>query len=556
MKKHIFNLRLLEIITASASLFLIAFLFIGSLFFPLVVAVIVIVFDTYWLYKSVWFACNAIRSYRKIYNNMHINWLELCQDIDHLEERITQIEEQIHQLQQTYKFFSAPKMLRSLFAFSSLRKPYISYTALRSRLKEYKEFYSYKDELYSMQDIHHVLIIPEWKEPMNVLEDTIERIAAQNFPLNQISVVLATEARDPEAEETIRILTEKYGSLFKHFWATKHPLTEGEIVGKSSNMAYAGRWVEQALLQEGYDLKKVTITSCDADSLLPQSYYSYVTYKFITDREREYHFYHGAMLYYTNFWEIPFPIRMVVTFSSIWNLSHLVKQSLLPLSTYTLALDSVRRAGYWSVDVIPEDYHIFFKTFFALGEKVRVIPIFLPIYSSAPQSDTYFKTLKSQYSQMKRWAWGISDDPYIIRESFKHREISFFAKFYNIFRPLEDHIFWPVNWFIITIGANLPVLFNKKFAETALGFHLPGISQFILTICLGALFIVIIIESKVRPKSRIPWPWWKKPLLLLQWFTLPIVTLLLSALPGLDAHTRLLLGKRLEYKVTEKVRKE
>jgi len=43
------------------------------------------------------------------------------------------------------------------------------------------------------------------------------------------------------------------------------------------------------------------------------------------------------------------------------------------------------------------------------------------------------------------------------------------------------------------------------------------------------------------------------PFLYLQWFTIPVVSFFLSALPGLDAHTRLMFGKRLEYRVTEKV---
>jgi hypothetical protein len=34
---------------------------------------------------------------------------------------------------------------------------------------------------------------------------------------------------------------------------------------------------------------------------------------------------------------------------------------------------------------------------------------------------------------------------------------------------------------------------------------------------------------------------------------MPFATLFMSALPGLDSQTRLLLGKRLEYRVTDKV---
>ena len=43
------------------------------------------------------------------------------------------------------------------------------------------------------------------------------------------------------------------------------------------------------------------------------------------------------------------------------------------------------------------------------------------------------------------------------------------------------------------------------------------------------------------------------PLLFVQWYFLPIISFLFSSLPALEAHTRMLLGKKLEYKVTEKV---
>jgi hypothetical protein len=39
----------------------------------------------------------------------------------------------------------------------------------------------------------------------------------------------------------------------------------------------------------------------------------------------------------------------------------------------------------------------------------------------------------------------------------------------------------------------------------------------------------------------------------LEFFLMPIAGFFFSALPGLDAHTRLMLGKYIEYRVTEKV---
>ena len=38
-----------------------------------------------------------------------------------------------------------------------------------------------------------------------------------------------------------------------------------------------------------------------------------------------------------------------------------------------------------------------------------------------------------------------------------------------------------------------------------------------------------------------------------QWFLMAIITFWTAAMPGLDAQTRLAIGKRLEYRVTEKV---
>jgi hypothetical protein len=38
-----------------------------------------------------------------------------------------------------------------------------------------------------------------------------------------------------------------------------------------------------------------------------------------------------------------------------------------------------------------------------------------------------------------------------------------------------------------------------------------------------------------------------------QYFAYPVVGLVMSVLPALEAHTRLLFGRYLEYRVTEKV---
>ena len=116
---------------------------------------------------------------------------------------------------------------------------------------------------------------------------------------------------------------------------------------------------------------------------------------------------------------------------------------------------------------------------------------------------------------------------------------------------IQTHFIWSSNWFILTLGTSLPVILNPKFFNTALGYNLPRVSNLILTLCLIPLFVLIILDWKLRPQyqQKGTWNFLKN---MLQWPLMPVATLALSVLPGLHSHTRLLLGKRLEYKTTAK----
>lgn len=410
------------------------------------------------------------------------------------------------------------------------------------------------EKFHNWKEIYHVIIIPELKEPISVLDETFQNLKKQDFPLKNIIVVLATEEKDLERDETSKYLLSKYGEYFKYFWVTKHPQIPGEVAGKSSNMAWAGKEIAQKLHHLKYDLSKFTVTSCDADVLLHPKYFSYLTYSFLKDPDRQYHFFQPAILFYSNIWRIPLPGRVINTISSILNLSLLPQNNrLINFSTYSVSFATVEKVGFWGIDVIPEDYHLFFKTYFALGEKVKTIPIYLPVLADAAESKGFWKTMINQYEQHKRWAWGISDIPHVLKLYFTNTTIPFWDKTMRVLYLLENHILWPTNWFILTLGSTIPPIINKNFARTILGHNLAQISSGILTLSIGFLLIMIILDLRTKPARPQHFPRWKIPILYLQWLTLPIVSFFLSALPGLDAHTRLMLGKRLEYRVTEKI---
>ena len=349
--------------------------------------------------------------------------------------------------------------------------------------------------------IWHTVIITNYKESAQKMRRTLEYLANQDFPPKRILVVLAMEVREGDearkrAEELIAAFKNKFGGIYASF----HPNLPGEIKGKASNSTWAAKFISSQIQKLSIDKKYVTVTSCDADSLLPPKYFSYLTFVFLTDRERYFHFYWAPVLLYSN-----------------------------------------------------EDWHIFLQAFFALGDKVKTLPIYLVVSRDAVNSTTLFRTLKSRYEQEKRWAWGVTDVPYALYKFFTTENIPFLPKLFRVFYVVETHLFWPISFFILTLGASIPALVNPVFSRTALGHNLPRLSGLILTLTTVFLLVLIIIDAKSRPKRPASFSIAKTPLLLFQWILLPVVSFLLSSLPALEAHTRLLLGKRLEYKVTEKI---
>ncbi|MEO8247084.1 MAG: hypothetical protein ABI622_08205, partial [Chloroflexota bacterium] len=104
----------------------------------------------------------------------------------------------------------------------------------------------------------------------------------------------------------------------------------------------------------------------------------------------------------------------------------------------------------------------------------------------------------------------------------------------------------------IMFGATVPLLINPAFAETTLGQNLPLYASTMLSIGLVALFVLIWVEYRIVPPRPAEWGWWQRFLSYAQWIGLPFVGIFFSNLPALDAQTRLLTGRYLEYRVTEK----
>lgn len=450
----------------------------------------------------------------------------------------------------------------SFWFIKSFRNAYLSvkgYYLVQSWVKVNwkKRLEKVRKKVYDWEDVYHVIIIPAYKEPDVVIKKALNSLRNQKqINTNNLIVYLALEERDPGSPKQAKRLVTEYKSYFGALESTFHPYgLPGEIPGKASNEAWAAKKARILLDDKKIDLKKVTVTSCDVDTIFHVNYFAALNYFFIRNPKRHLRFWQSPIFWYNNIHKVPFPIKMLGVIGHAIHLSDLQEPSRLIFnqSSYSLSFKLLDDVGYWHTDIIPEDWHLFLQTFFAKRGEIEVEPIFLPTHIDAPEGPTWFGSIKNRYSQSVRHAWGASDIPYAVKESIRHPEISRSLRFMRVYKLLETHVIWSTNWFILTLGAFLPVALNPSFARTSLGHNLPEFAQTILTVCLLALAVMIVVDLMLRPPSfrpKNPFGYAKE---IVQWITLPLITLPLSVLPGLQAHTMLMVGKRLDYKTTTKI---
>lgn len=409
-------------------------------------------------------------------------------------------------------------------------------------------------KLKRSKEIHHFVMIVAATESESKLDKTLECLTKQDWGSKRVHIMMALEDRVEGSHEKGENLKKKYKKDFASFSTAYHIITPEEVVGKASNASFASKYITDIARKNGYDPKDVLVTVCDADSLMPEQYISYLTYKFLKQEDKEYKFFAAPVLLYNNFWKLPFPVRMQMILSSVARIGFLSQQEdLIQISTYSTNLWLLEKIGYWDVDIIPEDWHIWMQAFYTLGEKVKTVPLYIPIVRDGVLGPTLWKTLRTRYEQEKRWAWGATDVPYAMTRFFHSKHVNFYARLRRLLYVMETHYMWPTAFFTLTISASIPPLINQSFERTVLGLLLPKVASFILTGASILLFLTVYLDYSLRKKVNIETSWKQVPMLFVQWYMLPVVSFIFSSLPALEAHTRMLIGKKLEYRITEKV---
>ncbi len=479
-----------------------------SYFTPVFAAFFIIAFDVYWLLKTIYLSLHLRSAFKKVKENLKINWLEILKQ-------------------------NANRQAQS---------------ANNSRLA-----------IGDWQKIYHLIILPFYNEPEETVRAAIKSLISANYPKEKMIIVLAAEERAGSiAAEIAEKIRKKFGEEFFRFLTAIHPKNlPDEIPGKGSNIAWAGKEAKEKIIDPlKIDYDKIIVSAFDVDTVVFPDYFGRLTYVYLNTPNPRNFSYQPVPFYVNNIWQAPALARVVAFSATFW---HTIQQEraerLTTFSSHSMPFSALINVDFWQKNMVSEDSRIFWQCLLRHNGNYGVVPLYYPIKMDANAAPTFRKTMENLYKQQRRWAWGAENIPYFLFGFLKNKEINFYKKLRYSFVYIEGVWSWSTNALIIFFLGWLPlILGGETFKQTLLAYNLPQITRWLMTFSMVGIVTSAYLTILILPPRPDKYGRHKYLIMALQWPLLMLTMIVFGALPALEAQTRLALsGKfRLGFWVTPK----
>ncbi len=421
---------------------------------------------------------------------------------------------------------------------------------------DWRARYSTHHNALMWEAVQHIVIIPNYNEPLAVLRKSLENIA-QSPEAAQITIVLAMEAAEPGSIEKARALQMQFKGRFAHIAYTVHPAgLPGEIRCKSANQAWAARHIRNELIeQRGMNIDHVVITTMDSDTLWHKDYFTALTYHFAVDPNRHHRFWQAPIRYHGNIHHIDPMLRLSAVYPNAMELAYLAAPwwSSLPISSYSLSLRLLDDCDYWDADVIADEWHMYIKAFFQRRAELELVPIYLPFLATMVTGETLWHSFRNRYAQIVRHAWGSKEIGYTI--SKMRPEVDMWRSLRLLLSVSHDLIISGAGWLFLTLGSQLPLLLHDEIREYFffVGWRMFPYVLFQVAFMMVLVVTVLVLFLDIRTRPPRPADAIRSPIrTFIGFLLLPVFMVGFVVAPLLHAQMRLLAGNGLAFEVTAK----
>jgi hypothetical protein len=509
--------RFFEILPGSLSWLVLLLPLILSFINVTLAVVFILAYLLVYFVRSLAYSARALSGYRTMKQHIRLNWAGLLEDVQ-------------------AGHATADKFKRPRWHQENLK-----------RVKSY-------ETIIKPSELMHAVVIATVNESREVLEPTIQSVLASDYDMQKVILVLAYEGRAGEAaEERITELLKVYSGKFYHAMAVKHPANiPGEIVGKGSNISYAGHELEKYLEKEEIDPKRVLVTTLDADNRPHPGYLAAVSYVFCIVPNPLRASYQPLPMFTNNIWDAPTLMRVIATGNTLFYIvgtqrAHRARN----FSAHAQSMQALIEMDFWSKRTIVEDGHHFWRSYFRYDGDYRVYPLSIPIYQDAVLADGYWRTIKAQFVQLRRWTYGASDIAYVGYKGFiQKNKISRFDLVTKWLTLLEGHVTWATGTILVFGAAFIPPLLHPQSLAAN---ELPLIVSRIQRIGIIGLLASIYVCLVTLPPRPARYKRHRSLLMVLQWALTPITSIGFGSLAAFNSQTRLMFKRYLsKFDVTEK----
>ena len=503
-----------------------------SIWAPLVAAIAVIVFMLAWVLRLFYLTIFLLLSYFRLSVEKNTDWLARIQGMDRFDAYLAEVRK------------------------ARCEKDWyqrISHWAHRQDLERLKKTGNIPPR---SSEIFHLVVIPVVKESPSVVAANVLSVAHNRAFNRQTVIVLAVEARaEQSVREGMTRIADEYRDRSMGFLVVEHPDgLPGEARVKGANTSYAARAAARYFEEHKIPFENVIVSCFDADTVVGPDYFACLTYCFMNCPDRHRASFQPIPVFHNNIWEVPGFARVVETGSSFFQLIETTDpERLVTFSSHSMSFKALVDVGYWSTDMISEDSGIFWKSYLYFDGQYQVVPMPITLSMDIVDAGSWWGTVGSLYKQKRRWAWGVENFPLVMRGFLVNKKISFYNKLRHGFKLFEGQVTWAALPFLLTFVGWLPAISaGNEFSNTVLYYNASRCTQAIFGLSTIALLGTIIMSLWLLPKKKKKFSFFWNLVHGMEWFLVPFILVFLSAMPALDAQTRLMLNRRMEFWVSDK----
>lgn len=484
--------RLLEILPGLASWLTLIGMVLASIYLPFVAAYFIIAFAVFWVLKTAFLSYHLRHNWKRLRHHMSVDW----------------------------------KLMIERFEYGHL---------------------------------YHLIILPFYNEPEEVIDASLTALSNVHYDTKSIIIVLAREERAGEsARLAAEHMKEKWSSVFGKFHISAHPADiPGEVAGKGANATWAAEDARRNVLDpHGIRYNHTLVSIFDIDTVVYPEYFNCLVWHFMTAARPLKSSFQPVPVFNNNMWEATALARVVAMSSTFWEMVQQERpERMATFSSHSVSFQALYEVGYWQTNMVSEDSRIYWNLLIANNGVYDVIPLSYPVSMDANAAPTFFGTIKNIYKQHRRWTYGVENLVYILYHFTKNKAIPLRQRITVALQQAEGYWSMVTNPIMLIILGWAPIFFGgRDFHETVLSYNLPIVVRDLLILAMFGLVVSSIISLTLIPKRPEEKSRMLYVVMALQWILVPITMVVFSAIPGLDAQTRLMLGKYMGFWVTPKHR--